>query len=124
MLWSDGTHLTAFGMAKLWPLYIYMGNESKYMCCQPSANLCSHAAYFHTVSLLDSILMVYNYVLNEINSSPMHSKTLQWTMQVTVTLVTNFSHIAIGNYSMRSGEYCWTTNSLKRSEERRVGKEC
>jgi len=63
MLWSDATQLTAFGTAKLWPLYIYMGNESKYMCCQPSANLCSHAAYFHTVSLFDSVLMVYNYVL-------------------------------------------------------------
>jgi len=50
MLWSDATHLTAFGTAKLWPLYVYMGNESKYMCCRPSSNLCSHAAYFHTVS--------------------------------------------------------------------------
>ena len=113
MLWLDGTHLTAFGMAKFWPLYVYMGNELKYMCCQPSANLCSHAAYFHTVSLLDSILMVYNYMLNEINSSPMHSKTSQRTMQVTVTSVTNFSRIAIGNYSMCSGEYCWMMNSLK-----------
>ncbi|KIM51113.1 hypothetical protein SCLCIDRAFT_80451, partial [Scleroderma citrinum Foug A] len=45
MLWSDATHLTTFGMAKLWPLYVYMGNESKYMCCRPSSNLCSHAAY-------------------------------------------------------------------------------
>jgi len=63
MLWSDATQLTAFGTAKLWPLYIYMGNESKYMRCQPLANLCSHAAYFHTVSLFDSVLMVYNYVL-------------------------------------------------------------
>ena len=50
MLWSDATHLTAFGTAKLWPLYVYMGNQSKYMCCKPSSNLCSHAAYFHTVS--------------------------------------------------------------------------
>ena len=49
MLWSDATHLTAFGTAKLWPLYVYMGNESKYMCCWPSSNLCSHAAYFRTV---------------------------------------------------------------------------
>ena len=49
MLWSDATHLTAFGTAKLWPLYVYMGNELKYMRCRPSSNLCSHAAYFHTV---------------------------------------------------------------------------
>jgi hypothetical protein len=63
MLWSDATHLTAFSTAKLWPLYIYMGNKSKYMRCQPSSNSCSHAAYFHTVSLHNSTLMPYNYVL-------------------------------------------------------------
>ena len=34
-------------------------------------------------------------------------------MQVTVASVMTFSHIATGNYSMRSGEYYWTTNSLK-----------
>lgn len=50
MFWSDATHLTTFGTAKLWPLYVYFGNESKYKRCQPSANLCAHAAYFQTVS--------------------------------------------------------------------------
>ncbi|KIJ64394.1 hypothetical protein HYDPIDRAFT_90003, partial [Hydnomerulius pinastri MD-312] len=49
MFWSDSTHLTAFGTAKLWPLYLYIGNESKYMRCQPSSNLCSHAAYFQSL---------------------------------------------------------------------------
>ena len=49
MFWSDATQLTAFGDAKLWPLYIYFGNESKYHRCTPTANLCSHAAYFQTV---------------------------------------------------------------------------
>ena len=28
MLWSDSTHLTSFGHAKLWPLYLYFRNES------------------------------------------------------------------------------------------------
>lgn len=51
MLWSDATHLTSFSDAKLWPLYIYFGNESKYQRCTPTANLCSHAAYFQTVSV-------------------------------------------------------------------------
>ena len=55
MFWSDATHLTAFGTAKLWPLYVYMGNESKYVRCRPSCNLCSHAAYFQTVCLPNSI---------------------------------------------------------------------
>lgn len=50
MLWSDATQLTTFGSAKLWPLYLYFGNDSKYKRCQPSSNLCAHAAYFQTVS--------------------------------------------------------------------------
>ena len=51
MFWSNATQLTAFGEAKLWPLYVYFGNESKYRRCTPSANLCSHAAYFQTVCI-------------------------------------------------------------------------
>ena len=49
MFWSDATQLTAFGDAKLWPLYVYFGNESKYQRCSPTTNLCAHAAYFQTV---------------------------------------------------------------------------
>ena len=52
MFWSDATQLTAFGDAKLWLLYVYFGNESKYRRCMPTANLCSHAAYFQTVRAL------------------------------------------------------------------------
>ena len=50
IFWSDATHLTAFGQAKLWPLYLFFGSDSKYMCCKPSANLCHHIAYFQKVS--------------------------------------------------------------------------
>ncbi|KAH7924724.1 hypothetical protein BV22DRAFT_1012700 [Leucogyrophana mollusca] len=46
MFWSDSTHLTSSGNTKLWPLYLYFGNESKYRRCKPSCNLCNHAAYF------------------------------------------------------------------------------
>lgn len=49
MFWSDSTHLSSFGNAKLWPLYLYFGNESKYHRCQPTNNLCTHAAYFQSV---------------------------------------------------------------------------
>jgi len=51
MFWSDATQLTAFGDAKLWPLYVYFGNESKYEHCTPIANLSSHAAYFQTICI-------------------------------------------------------------------------
>ncbi|KAH7917537.1 hypothetical protein BV22DRAFT_1026145 [Leucogyrophana mollusca] len=49
MFWSDSTHLTSFGSTKLWPLYLYFGNESKYRRCKPSCKLCNHAAYFQKV---------------------------------------------------------------------------
>src|SRR6202043_1749677 len=44
MFASDATHLTSFGDVKLWPLYLYFGNESKYRRCKPSQNLCCHVA--------------------------------------------------------------------------------
>jgi len=50
MFSSDSTHLTSFGDTKLWPLYLYFGNESKYRRCRPSCHLCSHIAYFKKVS--------------------------------------------------------------------------
>jgi hypothetical protein len=50
MFWSDATHLTSFGNAKLWPLYLFFGNESKYRRCKPSRHLCEHIAYFQSVS--------------------------------------------------------------------------
>jgi hypothetical protein len=49
MFWSDATHLTSFGDAKLHPLYMYFGNESKYRRCKPSCHLCNHVAYFQKV---------------------------------------------------------------------------
>jgi hypothetical protein len=49
MFASDATHLTTFGNAKLWPCYLYFGNESKYRRCRPSSKLCNHIAYFQKV---------------------------------------------------------------------------
>jgi len=47
---SDATHLTSFGDAKLWPCYLFFGNESKYRRCKPACHLCNHVAYFQAVS--------------------------------------------------------------------------
>jgi hypothetical protein len=49
MFHSDATHLTSFGDAKLWPLYLYFGNESKYRHVRPSCHLACHVAYFQRV---------------------------------------------------------------------------
>ncbi|KAH6891571.1 hypothetical protein BKA70DRAFT_1537922 [Coprinopsis sp. MPI-PUGE-AT-0042] len=50
MFWSDETHLTSFGSAKLWPCYMFFGNESKYRRGKTSLRLCEHIAYFETLS--------------------------------------------------------------------------
>jgi Plavaka transposase len=49
MFCSDATHLTSFGNTKLWPLYLYFGNVSKYRRKKPSSHLCNHVAYFQKV---------------------------------------------------------------------------
>lgn len=50
MFASDATQLTTFESAKLWPLYLFFGNKSKYFRGQPCNNLCTHIAYFESVS--------------------------------------------------------------------------
>ena len=37
MFWSDSTQLAQFGQAKAWPIYAYIGNQTKYTRCKPSA---------------------------------------------------------------------------------------
>lgn len=50
--YSDGTMLAQFGTAFLWPVYIYFGNLSKYIRCQPSSHAAHHTAYFPSVSFI------------------------------------------------------------------------
>lgn len=57
MFASDATHLTSFGDAKLWPLYVALGNESKYRRGEPSNQCFEHAAYFQSVGLDSFIVM-------------------------------------------------------------------
>lgn len=52
MFWSDATHLTNFGTAKLCPLYMYIGNLSKYFRGKPGSAAAHHIAYIPSVGLL------------------------------------------------------------------------
>jgi hypothetical protein len=49
MFASDGTQLTAFGSAKLCPVYLTFGNESKDRRSKPSCQAFEHIAYLETV---------------------------------------------------------------------------
>jgi hypothetical protein len=57
MFWSDVTHLTSFGNAKLWLAYLFFGNEYKHRRCKPTCHLCNHVAYFQMVN--DLFLLPY-----------------------------------------------------------------
>jgi len=54
MFWSDSTHLTNFGTAKLWPIYLFFGNLSKYIRLRPSSGACHHLAYIPSVRILST----------------------------------------------------------------------
>lgn len=68
MYFSDATHLTAFGNAKLWPLYQFFGNDSKYPRCKPTSHLCEHIAYFLSVRIL--ILPFHHHWITEFVQNP------------------------------------------------------
>lgn len=54
MFWSDSTHLANFGTAKLWPIYLFFGNLSKYIRLRPSSGACHHIAYIPSVRSLNA----------------------------------------------------------------------
>ncbi|KAJ3548000.1 hypothetical protein NMY22_g1435 [Coprinellus aureogranulatus] len=50
MFWSDSTHLANFGTAKLWPIYMFLGNLTKYVRALPNSGACQHVAYIPSLS--------------------------------------------------------------------------
>jgi len=50
LIWSDSTQLASFGTASLWPVYLFLGNLSKYVRCKPSSFSAHHLAYIPKVS--------------------------------------------------------------------------
>ena len=49
LLYSDGTWLAQFGHASLWPVYMFIGNTSKYIQSRPNSFSAHHIAYLPTV---------------------------------------------------------------------------
>jgi len=49
LLYSDSTHLASFGSASLWPIYLFLGNVSKYTRLKPTSFSAHHIAYIPTV---------------------------------------------------------------------------
>ena len=70
MFWSDSTHLTDFGTAKIWPIYLLFGNVSKYIRMRPTSGACHHLAYIPSVCT--SLWIGFAWTDGYISSSPMH----------------------------------------------------
>jgi hypothetical protein len=53
LLYSDSTHLASFGSASLWPIYLFLGNVSKYTRSNPHRSLhtTSHTSPRYVVHL-------------------------------------------------------------------------
>lgn len=49
MFWSDATHLAQFGQSKLWPIYAYFANQTKYERSKPSARASHQIGYLNSV---------------------------------------------------------------------------
>ena len=50
LIWSDSTSLAQFGNAELWPIYVYLGNQSKYERAKPNYLSSHHLAYLPKVN--------------------------------------------------------------------------
>lgn len=59
MFWSDSTRLAQFGDASLWPIYMYFGNQSKYVRGRPSEFACHHVAYLPKVYFIHLIALLH-----------------------------------------------------------------
>ena len=77
LLWSDSTHLTSFGNASLWPMYLFLGSLTKYTRCKPTSFSAHHIAYMPKVRLLPSFhspyLLLFSLATNSKIGTSKHS---------------------------------------------------
>ena len=99
MLWSDATHLTSFGNARLWPIYLYFGNESKYRRGKPILNSCNHVAYFEKVWTKSDTLSNFMAELTPSFSYHLHSMILPQSWQGGRDPIANSTLIATASFS-------------------------
>ncbi|CDO69624.1 hypothetical protein BN946_scf184851.g12 [Trametes cinnabarina] len=66
MFWSDATHLTSFGSASLWPIYMYFGALLKYVRGMPTEFAAHHVAYIPSLpdELQDYYMHVYGTTIS------------------------------------------------------------
>ena len=105
MFASDATHLTSFSDAKIWPLYLFFGNKSKYHRGKPTLHLCNHVVYLQKVSnghiarsdnSISSVIFSFSFW--------MASRTLLPLVLEEKALAQHSGHTAAENYCRHSGK--------------------
>lgn len=59
IFYSDATHLANFGTASLYPMYMYIGNQSQYIRAKPSEFAAHHIAYIPKVCTFSHIQYIF-----------------------------------------------------------------
>ena len=72
MFWSDATHLAQFGSASTWPVYLFFGNQSKYLRACSTSGACHPIAFIPTVSL-EAYLMTTSGVSDLLSFNSFHA---------------------------------------------------
>ena len=110
-------HLTAFGDTKLWPLYLFFGNDSKYLRCKPTSHLCKHVTYFIKVGgscgshYISSLLFIQ--FLQTCSSWILSRSLPQVRWQEAVHQPLHSQHIALRSSCTNSGKLCLMMSSWK-----------
>lgn len=66
MVWSDATLLAQFGNTQLWPIYLYIGNQSKYSRAKPSSFAAHHVAYMPKVCFFSLLVYLHNAYIDSL----------------------------------------------------------
>ena len=76
MFWSDAMLLAQFGTMKTWPIYLMLGNLSKYVRAKMDSGACHHVAYIPSVrasEISESKMLTRSSFLTTLGTSLPHS---------------------------------------------------
>ncbi|KAG8942397.1 hypothetical protein FRC04_003762 [Tulasnella sp. 424] len=72
MFWSDATHISQFGQSKMWPVYLFFGNLSKWLRCKPRSRAAHHVAYIPTLPE-----DIQDFIRSNVNGKSASAETLR-----------------------------------------------
>jgi len=105
LLYSDSTNLAQFGHASLWPMYMFIGNTSKYLRSRPNSFSAHHIAYLPTVRVLCSVICCMSH---DSFASSCQTQSRSFITSTTVyTLTPTYLPTSSGNSSTARCGWSW-----------------